>query len=479
MNHNTKSEIVIGRKRFVTPFSLSLVKSGGQQLECHQLLRLVPGKRAVLLGRWCGRPVVAKLFYKRFRAGNHVDAETQGNRYLNEAGIRTAKILYTGAVSGNPAQAVVFESLHPSQDLGKMVGADLDISQCRYYFEMLMVMIAQMHENGLVHNDLHLGNFLIKNGELYALDAAALKKKARTGKLDRQTSLKNLAVLLIQLNLRGQERFRELVLAYCKARDIACSDELIAELKQWVVQGQHARIQKYLKKIYRASTETVCKKSWTDLTLCKRTHYTPAMAEFLKHPDVAFDASTATLLKRGHTASVAKVRVDDRELVVKRYNVKHPLHGLRIAFRRSRGDRSWFSGHMLMAHGIRTPAPIALKETRFGPLRHRAWLICDHIEGISARDYFQTCPFTDQYHISKQILDIFKRLQALCISHGDMKATNMIIHQGKVYLIDLDSMVVHSNMARFKRASHKDIKRFMKNWEHLPEIAALFPFRVR
>ncbi len=462
MNRNSKRTVVIGRKSFVTPFSLTLVNDGGQMVECTKLLRIVPGKRAVLLGRWCLQPVVVKLFYKRFKIRKHVNAEIKGNRHLRAAGIRTAKILYSGPVTGSHAKALVFEALLPSKELGSMASSELDASQRIVYFEMLMAMIARMHENGLIHNDLHLGNFLIKNGALYAVDAASLRKKARKGKLSREASLNNLAVLFAQPDFNVKGRFRELVSIYCKTRDIACSDELLAELKQRITRSQRIRMQKYLKKKYRASTETVCQKTWNSFALCKRTFYTPAMADFLEHPDVAFEPSKSTMLMRGDTVSVAKVRVDDRVFVVKRYDVKHPFHLRGLYGIKSWAKRFWFNGHKFMAHDISTPAPIALKKIGFGPLKRRAWLICEHIEGISVRDYVQACLPADQDDISKQILDIFNRLQTLRISHSDIQGTNMIVHQGKVYLINLDKIVAHKNMTKFKSASRKDVERFIK-----------------
>ena len=55
-----------------------------------------------------------------------------------------------------------------------------------------------------------------------------------------------------------------------------------------------------------------------------------------------------------------------------------------------------------------------------------------------------------------------------------MKATNIIIHNDKPYLLDLDSMKAHKNKYIFMCAWQKDIKRFMKNWDDLPEINQLF-----
>lgn len=472
MTCDKRQVVVIGQKHFVPPFTLTLTGEGDVLLGCTDLLRLVPGKRAVLLGRWHGRPVVAKLFYKRFRSGKHLAAEVEGNRLLKKAGVPTAGIVYSGSVQGIRARVLIFDCIHPAQNLGVVVRSAGDSG--RAYLERLMVLVARMHQAGLQHNDLHLDNFLVKDKDVYALDGASLEEQHRGTPLDTGASLRNLAILFAQWNIREKGFFRELVSAYCAARDLEYSDGLVSTLQLRITEAQKARTRRYLKKIYRASTETICKKSLTSFTLCKRASYTPAMADFLKDPDVAFNVPETTMLKRGNTASVVRFKVDGRDLVVKRYNVKNPVHGFRIAFKKSRADRSWFGAHLLLESGIRTPLPIAMKEVRLGPFRNRAWLICDYIQGITALEYFQQPSFKDDNDLIQQILDMFKRLETFQIRHGDMKATNTMIHDGKVFLIDLDSITLHKIRTLFVRAHGKDVKRFMKNWAGMPEVARLF-----
>ncbi len=65
-------------------------------------------------------------------------------------------------------------------------------------------------------------------------------------------------------------------------------------------------------------------------------------------------------------------------------------------------------------------------------------------------------------------------LKSSMLSHGDMKATNIIIHDNKPFLLDLDSMVARTSKNRFVRAWSKDMKRFMQNWQDLPETTQLF-----
>ena len=118
--------------------------------------------------------------------------------------------------------------------------------------------------------------------------------------------------------------------------------------------------------------------------------------------------------------------------------------------------------------------PIAMKEMRIGPFRRRSYIVCEHIDGIDALDYFLNSEFEDKKDLSQQIIKMFRRLKLSMARHGDMKASNILIHHDSPYLIDLDSMVIHKNKQFFTKAHRKDIARFMKNWAGEPRIANLF-----
>ncbi|MFO7883899.1 MAG: lipopolysaccharide kinase InaA family protein [Desulfobacteraceae bacterium] len=417
---------------------------------------------------------MVKLFYKRFMNQKHVYREVEGNRLFKKAEIPTAEIVWFGPVVDCRAQAVILDYIYPSENLGTILQAAGDTVKCRAYLEKLMVLLARLHGAGLRHNDLHLDNFLVKHDDLYALDGAAIEEIFQDAPLKKNDSLKNLAVIFAQLGLRDRKLYQDLVACYCAARNFKDMNQLPKILEEQIRVRQKVRISRYLKKIYRESTETVCRKTFFEYTLCKRVHYTPAMEDFLKDPDVAFDVPGTLLLNSGNSTSVVRFKVDDQDIVVKRYNVKNFVHGLRLAFKKSRGNRSWFWAHLLLEYGIRTPRPIAMKEIRWGPFRNRAYLICEYIEGMSAEDYFKGVLSKDKKETSQNILHLFDRLADLRVSHGDMKASNIMIHDGRALLIDFDSMAVQKNKIRFVRARRKDIKQFKKNWTNLPEIAHLF-----
>ncbi|SMC45728.1 Lipopolysaccharide kinase (Kdo/WaaP) family protein [Desulfocicer vacuolatum DSM 3385] len=473
MTHAEKKVIIIDKKHLTPPFNIAL-KENGEAFKCTEILRIVPGKRAVLLGEWQKKSVIVKLFYRRFKATGHFHREVEGNHHFKKANIPTAKILHKGSAGDYRAKMLIFDYIYPSKNLDTLLRSCKDREIRWKHLQKLIILVAKMHGAGLQHHDLHLENFLVKDNVLYAIDGSALEVKDKNHALDTQTSLKNLATLFAQRGLEKNSFFKELFFLYCTTREFKDKTKHLALLQRMVKNERKFRIKRYLKKIYRQSTETVCIKGFTSFLLCKRSNYTPAMAKFLEDPDSAFNNPETVMLKNGNSSTVVRFKINGQDLVIKRYNIKNPVHALKRAFQKTRAHGSWYAAHLLLEYGINTPAPIAMKEVRLGPFKSRAYLICDYIEGLSARDYFKDFLPKSDTHLPQKILGIFKKLESLQISHGDMKATNIIVHYGTPFLIDLDSMVQHRSKICFARARNKDVKRFMKNWAEKPEIATIF-----
>lgn len=185
------------------------------------------------------------------------------------------------------------------------------------------------------------------------------------------------------------------------------------------------------------------------------------LAPLLIAPDTAI--AGVSPFKDGGTTTVARVRVDGRELLLKRYNIKSLRHALGRAWRPSRAWHSWREGLRLQFLGIATPAPLALIEERFGPLRRRAWLISDFCPGPNLLSHL-AADREPPVEEARAILRLFAALHRLRISHGDLKATNLLWHAGQVVVIDLDAVVQHRSVVAHTRAWRRDRARLLRNW---------------
>jgi tRNA A-37 threonylcarbamoyl transferase component Bud32 len=166
---------------------------------------------------------------------------------------------------------------------------------------------------------------------------------------------------------------------------------------------------------------------------------------------------------------VARVALGEAEAVIKRYNLKSVGHALSRLWRPSRAWHSWREAHRLQLFGIATPLPLALIEERLGPLRRRAWLVTDHCPGESL-DKHLSAEREPPAAEAAAIVSLFATLHRLRISHGDLKATNLLWHAGEIWLIDLDACTQHRSETAYRQAWGRDRARLLRNW---PEASVL------
>lgn len=447
------------------PFTLELDNAS---LVCTEILRHLPGKRLVCAGLLGGQRVVAKLYLDLSRAGTHARREEKGARMLATRGVPGPRLVLATAIG--KAHAVVYEYIENSSTAldvwkGLTDGAQRQLLICR-----LAEVIAQHHNAGLVQEDLHLGNFLCAGETIYTLDAAAIMVSGSP--ISRRPSLQNLALLFAQFPPGNDGLVPAAYARYAQARAWTTTLSDNAQLQQVIEQRRQRREHDYLRKIFRESSAFVSRKRFDHYYVCARSDYNDATRYALEHPAVLFQC--AHYLKRGNTSTVAITSVNEQRVVVKRYNIKNLGHGLKRAFRPTRAAISWRNAQRLRFYDIATPRPIALIEHRFGPLRRVSYFVSAFREGESAAAYFGRTNPEQAMPVAQRIVALLRQLRRLNLSHGDLKATNLLICDSEVLLTDLDSLTRHRNDAAAARAHARDLQRFMRNWEGQPVLHALF-----
>jgi serine/threonine-protein kinase RIO1 len=63
------------------------------------------------------------------------------------------------------------------------------------------------------------------------------------------------------------------------------------------------------------------------------------------------------------------------------------------------------------------------------------------------------------------VANLVRQLIKANISHGDMKATNIIVTSHGLKLIDLDAMQIHASHTKTVTAINADISRLLRNWD--------------
>ena len=441
-----------------TPFRVIL--ADGHEVIVSRLLRVLPGKRIVGEGQWQGLRVLVKLFVAG-ASSRHWRQEKAGVDALLCAGILTPELLLATSLPAG-GHVLLTRYLDAAQSLAEVwlavadspVGGAAALDVLRPAFRAL----GAMHAAGLVQQDLHLGNFLRCAGELFVIDGDAVRAISPGKPLDGQTATRNLAILLAQLPVAWDSSRDALLDAYragggCCLPDTARLADEVARVRAW-------RLKDFLGKTLRDCTLFAVRRSALRFSAVARSEGY-RLAPLLASPDETI--ARGTLLKDGRTCTVAQVELAGRPLVVKRYNCKNWWHFLERCWRPSRAWHSWREGHRLRFFGISSPEPLAFVEERIGPLRRRAFLVCEYCPGSNLLDLLSPdCePAGD---VARAIVSLFSTLYALRISHGDLKATNLLFHDGKVVVIDLDAVRQHRSEGAYARAWQRDRERLLRNW---------------
>jgi len=147
--------------------------------------------------------------------------------------------------------------------------------------------------------------------------------------------------------------------------------------------------------------------------------------------------NASKVFKNDLTTSVAQLDLKAGQYIAKRYNARNIKHHFTRAVRKSRAQRCWDMSFEFARIGLNVATP-------------------------------------QKEQVVVQIHDAFSKMREAKVTHGDMKATNLMWVNEQLYFIDLDASKCHCSDLSFARANNKDKKRFMKNWKDKPELLALF-----
>ncbi len=443
------------------PLTLELA---GEPLVLERLLRVLPGQRYVGVAHWLGRQVLAKVLVGG-KAQRHFQRELEGAERMARQGLDTPELLAHGFVEGQGGW-LLFEYLDGAQSLWQ---AWREVAQQPLLGDGQQGVLAEalgaigrMHAQGLWQEDLHLDNLLRHEGRLYLIDGGGVRWETPGQPLSRAHVLENLGVFFAQLPAELDPFLEELLIHYLLANgEHALPLEMlqaeIAKVRRW-------RLRDYLKKAARDCSLFAARIGAFGLRVVRR-EAEAALQPLLADLDARIDAGH--IYKTGGAATVARVELDGRQLVVKRYNVKNWLHWLKRFWRPSRAWHSWIEGNRLELLGIATPRPLAVIERRWCWLRGRAYLITDYCGGQDIIARFEA--YKQAVPPENELLALDRLFAALLrehISHGDFKGHNLFWDdvQGAWSLIDLDAMRQHHSTRSFARAYARDRARFLRNW---------------
>ena len=407
---------------------------GAKRAVCTTTLRFLPGRRYVAKALVEGREVVLKAFFGTRRQRDFM-REQSGAKALQAAGAPTPRLL--GAGRGGGALVLALECLDGRRPTARDLAA-------------LMNTLSRLHEHGVRQHDLHVDNFLINAGRAFAIDGAAV----RTGRVGRADRVRDIARLLAEFNLDETPPVDAAAKAYVNACGWRFHADELRALGRSLAGARRRRAAEFMAKTTRDCTPFVVRREAGRTIVLGRGDDDPALAAIIADPERAL--ASGTPLKRGNTATVMRVG----NLVVKRYNVKNGWHAWRLRTRPLRARRAWRVGHALRLLGLATAAPRALIENHAKtPSAAAAYLVHDYLEGA----LLSHAPAPDA-NVAAQLREMLARWRELRFSHGDMKASNFVLAEGVLHILDLDAAAFHRDGRRFASRHRRDFARLRRNW---------------
>lgn len=459
---------------FNKPFCLRL--SDKQSFFSDQVVRIIPKKRLVVFGSFQGKPAVAKLFFDSRRAKRQMENDAAGIKSLQKNKIPTPELFYEGYTEDKRVYVLIFERIMESRNLEEIWYERHNIEEVMPILKAVIIEIATQHVLGILQHDLHLKNFLITEKTVYTLDGAQIEVFPKL--LSKSVSINNLVLFLSQLGIDAESYQEELFKYYAKARGWSLKKEdyidLFIQIKKW----NDVRWKNYKKKIFRNSTHFVCYGKWSTYGMYNRNYEGPQLLAFLSQPESVFVPPVAKILKAGNSATVVRIRMDGRDYVVKRYNMKNIWHRVRRCLRETRATASWRLANKLILFGITTARPVAFIENRLlGTLRDVSYYVTEYVSGEHAGDYF-----SHNVYKADKTLNMIKRISALLksvakveVTHGDLKITNILVNsREQPVLIDLDGAAEHSSLSALRKAWQKELSRFLQNFNSNPVLQKKF-----
>ena len=478
MNILTCSNLIAMGRHIPTPFNLEVMDDQAKvMLKIESILRIIPGKRIVARTSWKNQPVVLKLFFRRGHMKQSMLRDLRGVTLLRQAGIPTPKVINQTTTADQQGAVLLIDFLPQATSLLSLFEAANSAAEKLSIMEMGVGSIARCHDAGLWQRDIHLDNFMLSHGKVFVLDGGDIKGDGKA--LDENTCLQNLAVFFAQFPVTMDLLVPSLRKHYQKSINrqdaaVVVADTLNQDLQNRIIAARQRRVRAFERKVFRSTTAFRQVHTSNRFAVYDRSIHSDAVESFIKDPDSML--AKAKMLKEGNSSTVAMIQFGGRDFVLKRYNVKGFLHGLKRLLQRSRADNSWRNAAMLEMLGIATPhAYLMLEERLLWVFRRRAWYLSEYIHAQdlqmqAQQDVELKLPVAA---IVARFKELFLLLKTYHISHGDMKASNFILQKERLFVLDLDAMHHHQSAGMAEPYLRKDRERFGRNWDGTPFQSAV------
>jgi hypothetical protein len=379
-------------------------------------------------------------------------------------GIRIRDVLITKEVEASQSLHQFFLEIYPH----------LEFRARLQWIANFANFIRDLHNQGVIQRDLHLDNILVRQtaagADFVLLDAQRVTIKARGLTVSERVA--NLAVLLCNFwSLAGTIQCFRFLKHYGLGWKNAAERRRLHHLIQlalafsrhsWDAHARHAL----------GTNAHFIKTHANGFTLYRTRQDETArpLEHLLPDPDRVLDQGE--VLKDGHTVKPARVDLDGRPYILKRYNCEGWGDRWRNAFRSSRAKRTWLNTWGFRLRQLPVAEPLLCLEERRWRLPGRSYLLTQYLPAAQPLDRI----WDDLDGALRQatiihIAMVLGRIHRFGGALGDLKWNHLLlaIEDGKprVTFSDLDESRMIPGASRYRRLN--DVKRFLKDLEERDE----------
>ncbi len=379
----------------------------------------------------------------------------------------------------------------------------------RYICIQLAELCAKAHRAGVWHDDLHLGNILLRfeshSGQheeltsiqsdmpkLYLIDVPGVRLSKTLGWRRSRTSLVMLLAAVDQIASRTMQlRFWR---HYLRAREdwqdlnpaVAATD-IVRRSRSWIrtlARHRDKRVMATNRDFFRCDVAGGRGHAVRDFDVGR-------LQQLIESPQRFIEQNLEVPLKISHSSIVVEADVplggSMHHALYKRIGVTSFTKWLTSFFRQSRAEQSWRLGHALLVRGIATARPLAMVIPKWQFKPRVSFLVTEWIEG--AKDFHQFAwslaklPEGECFRISCRVAEnlgeLVGRMHEAHVTHRDLKGCNILITRElddvSCYLIDMHGVEIRRFLS--KRYQVRNLARLALSAETHPWVTRTMRLR--
>jgi tRNA A-37 threonylcarbamoyl transferase component Bud32 len=438
---------------------------------CTQVYRAIKGKRIVCLGHVDGDDKdVVKLYFDPRRARIHWQRSDKGCRIFLERVLTAPEILFSGYLVEYKLYAMVLEYIGNALRFDKALADAHSEHHRQQLLNRLIVCLAEHHQAGIIQDDLHMGNFLLRGESIYSLDGDQVRSYAQP--IGKKLSMEKVAEFFSNFSPIHDNEIGVYYQLYCSERGYDMTEKDTLKLLRMVKRMRKRHLVKYMRKIFRSRDPFLVHKTHDYFSVRDLWAWDDQFSTVCNYPEDFISESNIQQIEKDCSKHVS---TDAGPLIL--YCSR--ILGKPLMSRRGIIDRRWRNALRLNRLGIHTLRPIALIKKRGMGREWRAYLIVASCEGTMARDFFasDTVSEDDKDSVVEQIAKAFFAMKQTGISIRGIHSTNILISDLKpifLYVAQLNQML----FARRSSAAN-GIWEFLQEWDNDSGIRRLFFERFR